>query len=954
MPVQSDRSSFQHNGHVSPPSVAAPPPSPTPDQDDLDFTHLVHIARRRLWAIAGVGVAVTSAIWIWTLTRTPEYRGEFRVLIEPVGESNRSQQLLLDDQIQLRSTTDYETQIEVLRSPALLRPIAETLQARYPEISSGYLATHLSITRLRDTKVLAVGYRDPDPEKIEAVLSEVSKQYLDYSFEKHQSSLQQGIQFVDDQLPELQERVNTLQVRLERFRQEYSIFDPESRGSELSGLMTSIESQQQSLQSELTEARSLYETLSRQIGYTPDQALAASTLSESSRYQALLNQLQDIEAEIAVESARFQSDSPQIEALEERRDNLLPLLNQEATRLLGDRLVSPADAQMTATSIDLSRQLINAANKVQMLEARSQTLQRVDQELKQEFGLVPALARQYTDLQRELAIATESLNRFLATRETLQIDASQKSVPWQLISEPTAPRYPISPNVPRNLMMGIIAGLLAGTAAALVKEKLDNVFHSPEDLKVYTKRPTLGVIPFLPDLHQPDASVSLFSSPDEADPLARRSRLHPKANFRASVFSEAFRSLYANIRFLGADQPIRSLVISSAIPSEGKSTIALHLAKAAAVMGHRVLLVDADLRSPKHHTRLNLPNSYGLSNAISEHLSLSQIIQRSPLDDNMFVVTGGPMPPDPVKLLSSQRIQNLMDEMKQHFDLIIYDTPPLLGFADSNLLAAHTDGMVVVVGLGRTDRIALGRALDDLKLSPVSVLGMVANGIKSHTTQSYGYYRYYKHYYSSSSPSFSSSLPSPHPPASSVRHTTPPSHSFNLLSPNTALAERPLSSHNKNGNYSNEVVATLNTSSFSFSTMQPWMWTLIGIIVTFSFGVAGWMAYGRLSGQTPSSVLSEDRPSTSQTSENLMPSIAPVVDDPFAEAVRIAQEASSEGPEAQTAEDWYFLAVQWKQASDLMGLVPPDDSRYDMAQDRMRIYRQNSEYAYEQIENTSP
>ncbi|MDX2216425.1 MAG: polysaccharide biosynthesis tyrosine autokinase [Oculatellaceae cyanobacterium bins.114] len=759
MPVESNHphhqsKSHQQNGYSGPPVIVSAPVAAMYRQDDLDLAQILKIIQRRGWLMASVAIAVTSTIWGWTLTRTPIYRGEFRVLVEEVSETDPSQQLLQDNQIQLSPTFDYSTQIEVLRSPALLEPIAERLRQDYPDINAGLLAGGLVISRLRDTKVLSVSYLGTDPDKIQAVLEEVSNSYLDYSYQERRTSLQQGVEFVDSQLPDLRERVNTLQVRLEKFRQEYSLIDPESRGNDLSSLISGVEKQRQETQTQLSEARSLYNTLQNQLGFSPDQALAASALSESPRYQSLLNQIREVESQIAVETARWQPGHYAIATLEDKRAELLPLLDAEAERILGERATSNVNSNLTPTSLELSKQLVSTANQVKVLEARSGALTEVEARLKNEFELVPALAREYTDLQRELKIATESLNRFLSTRETLQIDAAQKSTPWELLSGPATPQTPISPNVPRNLAMGAIAGLLLAAVAAAIAEKLDSVFHSPDEIKAVTKLPLLGVIPFAKSLQVSSASTeeTSLSSASESELRSQGSHLtqtittSEPSSYKTSPFFESFRSFYANIRFLSSDTPIRSLVISSAAPGEGKSTTSVHLAKAAAAMGQRVLLIDADLRCPQIHSRLNLPNLRGLSNAIVNELSLQQVIQRSPGDENLCVITAGPVPPDPIKLLSSRRMQNLMAQVRTQFDLVIYDMPPLLGFADSNLLAAHTDGMVLVVGLGKTDRAALGQALEALKISPIPVLGLVANGIRAYTTHPYSYYRYHRYY----------------------------------------------------------------------------------------------------------------------------------------------------------------------------------------------------------------
>jgi capsular exopolysaccharide synthesis family protein len=210
---------------------------------------------------------------------------------------------------------------------------------------------------------------------------------------------------------------------------------------------------------------------------------------------------------------------------------------------------------------------------------------------------------------------------------------------------------------------------------------------------------------------------------------------------RSAFFLESFRSLYTNIRLLSTRQPIHSLVIGSAVPGDGKSTLAIYLAQTAASMGQRVLLVDADLRRPQLHVRLGLPNDRGLSDVITTDLSLNDAIVRSSVEDNLFVLTAGQPTSDSIKLLSSGKMQYLMEQFQAFFDLVIYDTPPLLGLADGNILAANTDGIILVVGLQKTDRSLLTKSLESLKISGASVLGVVANGIKGYTPDSYSSYQ---------------------------------------------------------------------------------------------------------------------------------------------------------------------------------------------------------------------
>ena len=976
-------------------------------EDDLDVGQILQILRRRWLVIGGVTLAVSGAIWSWTLTRTPIFQGEFRVLIESVDNANPSQELLLGDATS-SSTVDYDTQIEVLKSPVLLEPIARALQPDYPDVTYSNLINNLSISRLRETKVLSVSYRHPNAQTIQDVLEEVSQQYLEYSFQQRQSSLQQGIQFVDDQLPELRDRVTALQVRLERFRQQYSILDPSTRGNEISSLLASVEAQRQALQAELAQAQSLYQTLQGQLKTTPEIALSDAALSESNRYQVLLDQIQELEAEIAVASARYQDDSPQLLALREQRDNLRPLLEAESARILGERFSQPggqASGRLTETALELNRELISAANNVQMLQARNRTLARIESDIKEEFDLVPGLARQYTDLQRELNIATESLNRFLATRENLQIDAAQKSVPWQLISAPVVPTVPISPDIPRNLTMGVIAGLLMGSVAALLTEKLDQVFHSPDELKQAIPLPLLGIIPYLPEIQQQTRRLQMSAqfqrNGNSASMLGSGASqedygIDPGETIQASMFLEAFRSLYTNVKFLGTENPIQSIVVSSSIPGEGKTTSALYLARAAAILGQRVLLVDADLRSPKHHIQLNLTNIRGLSSAISESLDVMSMIQRSPMEPNLSVLTAGPKPPDPVKLLSSKRMQSLVRELNQHYDLVVYDMPPLLGFSDSSVLAAQTDGMILVVGLGKTERSALNQALDALKLSPVSILGVVANGIKSYTTPSHSnnsYYRYYSNRQnrqrvqaaqpvslhsnerrnravspaqaardrlSNSVDASSAAYDSPHSVDDTSFPTGHPSSTDHSDVDYVYDQQTGSSEAYANGNYADyahdgesyagepqgdEVppVAMVEPTFSPWRSLQPWQWAFAGVAALALSSIVGWMLYSRVINSATDPQPPVSRPDTRPT-QPTTPSA-----DPFADAVQLAQEALDATQTATTAQDWSKIAKLWQEASALMANVPESDSRFGQARERTAIYRSNGEYARQRV-----
>lgn len=724
------------------------------DKDKFDLGQILAVARRRFIIIAGVAIAVSSGVVSRVLKQVPIYQGKFQLLVGSVSGENKveelTQSLSKTATVQVEGP-DYETQIQVLWSAQVMAPIVKKIQARYPEIDYGTLRGKLAIARLAETKILEVSYQDSDPAKIQFILEQVANGYLDYSKTEQRTALSQGLKFVNTQTESLKQRVENLQQRIQDLRQNYKIVDPESQGELLTGRAGDLVKQRQETESQLSEAQRLYAELQdqlTQLGVTPQQALASSALSEAPRYQQLLNQLAEVESKIAKESARLTDDNPLLERLREEQQRLQPLVEQEAAKAIGNAASGVPDnaealASPSAIRSDLTQKLVETRNQLQVLQVRAKELASAETTVSQQLKNWPIIARRYTDLQRQLSVATESLNRFLAVQEKLQIEESQKTPPWQKLSEPETPQSPISPNVPRGVLLAAIAGLVAGAGAGLLAEKLDKAFHSPEELKDKTGLPVLGTIPHTKDL-------KTASGNSATDLLPEAENLEVKLggqsyHYMASPFLESFRSLHTNLQFLSPDEPMRSLVISSSVPADGKSTVTTYLAQAAAAMGQRVLLVDADLRRPTIHEKTDLPNVWGLSNVISSDINVDDVIQRSPIEDNLYVLTAGQIPPDPTRLLCSQKMRDLVTRFQESFDLVIFDTPPLLGLADARLLAAHTDGIVMVVGLGRTDRSVLTQVLYGLKTSRARVLGLIANGVKSYTTS--GSYDYYHRYY---------------------------------------------------------------------------------------------------------------------------------------------------------------------------------------------------------------
>lgn len=720
---------------------------PEPDEDELDLGQLFAVIRRRAFVIIGMAVAVTTGVGYWTSELEPKYEGTFQLLVEPVtDEGNKLSSKLAAVAGSLGAGflggqgggLDYASQLAVLKSPEKMEPIVQQLQVKYPEIEYNSIVGGekgpLIMEQLIDgPKIIQVKYRDEDPEKIEFVLQKLKEGYLRYSIEDRKTNIGQGLQFIEDQRPQLQRRVDALQEKLQQFRQKYNLIDPQTKGAKLAEQFTRIQDQLIETESSLVQQQRLYQTLRSQVGMEPNAAISVSVLSEAPSYQRRLQELKDIENRIVSESTRFTANTPQMQLLFQQRQELQALLRQEAAQVLGRNgagvIGTQQEPYQSSVRLSLIQQMVNTDSQIEVLKVRRDALGQVAGLFQKQLDQFPRIVREYTDLQRELQVATKTLNELLVQRETLRLEASQKEIPWEVIAEPKIPLdedgnpVPYYPNLNRNLILGAMLGLMLGFGAALLAERLDNHFHTAEDLKDTTRLPLLGIIPFSYSAKQLASATWIADSDTDAEFLHKRD----------TVFLEAIRDLNAKMQFLNADKPIRSLAIASATAAEGKSTVAVHLAQAAAEMGKRVLLVDADLRWPQVHDRLGIINRKGLTNVLAAKLDWREAIQISPVDKNLSILTAGALPRDPIKLLSSRQMRDLMQDWLKEFELIIYDTPPLLNVVDGRMLGSMTDGIALVANIRNTERDSILEALDELQASRLKVLGIIANSVKGNS-----------------------------------------------------------------------------------------------------------------------------------------------------------------------------------------------------------------------------
>ena len=728
------------NRSVSSPNYLAS----TPQEDDqvLDMNWVIAVVKRRLlvMAIAAASLATLSgSLIIWNDKKiVSQYEGKFTDLVEPVTTDDRLSKLLVQaennslgitdlDKIKSSgangSSVDYQSLMRVLKTPEVLIPLVDKLQKRYRNLDYKTLNSRLIIKRvtfLQDakeegTKLLDISYSDPDPNRIKYVLEEAARYYLEYMGKERLRVTKQSIDFIARQLPSLQQKVDNFQQELQILKIKYNFNEPTLRNRSLSEQLDNLSNRRLEVQVQLAQSRQQYESYKKR-SLTGDNRWIVEISPKS--YENLMGKVTEIESQLALSSTQFYENSLPIQSLREKHQSLRDLMQREAESVL-----------------------FQMKSQLEQLEARDRVLANSQNLLQAKATQMPQAQRRYDDIQVKLEIAKNTLRLFLEKQKTLQLDAGQIDASWQIISKPqlvtddNGKLYPVTEKpTRRQLMIAIVISSLLGIAIGFLIEVLNTVFHTPEEIKIATKRPLLGVIPSAKAMKikslRSEIFAPKFTSVSSTINSASLKQRIIDSNYKDFSMIDAFHYLYTNIQLLNAEHPITSLTLTSTMKGEGKSTVAVYLAKTASAVGKRVLLVDANMRFPQLHTYLGLSNRKGLSNTLSSDLSLNEAIQRLPGDDNLFVLTAGTIPPDPITLLSSKKMPYLMEQFLALFDLVIYDTPPLMGVADGHLVASKTDGTVLIVKIEKTDRDLVRKTLDQLNVAEFKVLGVVANGVK--------------------------------------------------------------------------------------------------------------------------------------------------------------------------------------------------------------------------------
>ena len=695
------------------------------------------ILRKHQWLIFSFMLTLVTIVAIANFRMRPVYVATARIEIDREN-ANVLPFPGADSYDYMVDTDNYiETQAKILTSETLaLETIRSSGLFTRPEFSgpggpseamvSGSLANQtlppelalflssLSVKRVPNSRLMDVSFESTDPQLAARIVNAHIATYVEQNFRSKYESTTQASNWLADQLSELKVKVQTSEDKRIAYERQNQIWTLDDKQNIATQRLSDLNKQLTEAQSERMKKESLYEFAKEGNLDAVPQVQSNTTLTE------LLKKRGDTSVEYTDALKQYGPNFPKVQRLQAQLREIDQSIQGEKRQIL-DALDS--DYREARQREDLLTQALDQAK----VEANQMAEKLVE----------------YNILKRD-AEANKALYEGLTTKmKETAISAGLRSSNIRVVDPAMVPTSPARPAKTRNITLALLIGLVGGVGLALLREYLDNTVKTPDDIETLTRLPTLAVVPQFFDSNgsgKRRGMLPAFTSNGRERRVELVAQDLPK-----SQVSEAFRALRTSILLSQADHPPQVILVTSALPREGKTTAAANLAVTLAQLGDRTALVDADLRKPGIGRLLNLGDGKhsGLSSYLAGASSLDLVSFPHPAIPNLVAIPTGPLPPSPADLLSSHKLADAIRELRTKYKFVIIDSPPVMAATDAVVLSVQADGVLLIVRSGETPKIAFTRARDLLGNVKCRILGFVLNAVNPSAPDYYYSYRYY-------------------------------------------------------------------------------------------------------------------------------------------------------------------------------------------------------------------
>jgi polysaccharide biosynthesis transport protein len=718
--------------------VTAQSPAPFYDADyepqpaHVPLAHYLWILRRHGWKIAGFVAGTVLATLVVSLRLTPIYESTVTVDVDrqmPTG--------VLGQEALQNVTNDADqflaTQVKLIQSDSVLRPVVDKYRLREAEkdaleeavdgsatsLEAPVILKNLKVTRPPNTYLLLISYRSQNRQLAADVANDVAEQYLRHTYRIRYKATASLSDFMERQLEELKAQMEKSSEALNRFERDLNVINPEEKTNIISARLLQLNEEYTKAQADRVKKEAAYNSVK-------DGTLAAAQVStQGEALKKLTENLNDAQEQFAEVKNHYGVNHPEYKKAQTR-------------------------VQQLEAEIESTRHSIGQRIAVEYHESvnREAMLQAAVKDTKGEFDRLNARSFEYQTLKREAEGDKKLYEELVRKIKEAGINASFQNSSIRVADTARPGLKPVFPKTWLNALLAFLFATFLGVGAAVLSDVLDNTIRDPDQVARLLNTDVIGSLPAVKDWRRrlsPIQSMAAVNGHVNGNRNAASSALVHAAEHEQvlSNYEEAIRTLRNSILLTDFERRLRSVLLTSASPSEGKSTVAAHLAATHASQHKRTLLIDGDLRRPSVHRLYQVPNSVGLANVLLDQISWRDAVIRMDEPKGLDILPAGPSTRRASDLMGMGLAQ-LIEEATREYDLVVLDAPPLLGFAEPLQMATAVDGVIVVARAGDTSRKALSSVITTLARLRANLVGVVLNEV--HKEVSAGYYYYYGHY----------------------------------------------------------------------------------------------------------------------------------------------------------------------------------------------------------------
>lgn len=775
------------------------------DQEGSQFLEYWRAIRKRLWLVIGITVLFTTLTAIYMARRPNVYQAQAKVQID-LEQANPD---LVTSQRQMTSLNSdpayFNTQLQLLTSESLLRRVVKELsldshkefQKNNSESSVSAFRSFLKAVGLasddskkkenlnevavsnnstvasseemaeairlspyvdaikrnltvepvresrasvKDTRLIEIYYRHTNPELAAIVVNGIAAAFTKQNQEKRTGTSRKNNEFLDERIEDLQSEIKTGELKLVELSKIVGIVETDDKQTVVVERLAGLNRQLLEAENQRKNAEAQYNAVKNspdRLNSLVEEKMARYITERENEIRAVVNENQKKITDLRVTRTRlseeYKDTAPEIIEV----DNQIKTLENEIAKVRenSQKALEEFRRRVAKTELDnLQTRYLQAKAQEDKIQADFNA-QKNEAQNENQSAIAIRLLKQDIDTKKvflDNLIKQQSENDVLAAGTENNIGVVEIAIP---------PETPISPRRLSTVLAAMFLSTLFGAGLALFLEYLDDTIRNTEEVEKYLGLPALAAIPTIDSM--PRRRLLLVGSSEDGEPHAN-SELLINSDSRSSL-AESYRQLRTSILLSTAGHAPKTLLVTSSLPSEGKTTTAINMAISLAQTGAKVLIIDADMRRPRLHSVFNIGNSEGLSTILSSDLTGNEVLGVIQKNETakLYLLPSGPIPPNPAELIGSEQMVKLLNLLQMNFTHVVIDSPPIASFTDGVLIASMMDGVILVVNSGKSSRQVVRRSRQLLQDIGAKIFGVVLNNVNLRSQDNYYYQSYY-------------------------------------------------------------------------------------------------------------------------------------------------------------------------------------------------------------------